>query len=397
MWSDDSDDDGSADDTRAAAASAPADDGLSAYERQRQENIDKNKKVLASLGLLGESTPGGLIERRVSNGPAVPREKKDYGARSLPGRSTRAPPERLSMTKLGGTLGGAGRRGSSDAERAQQGASSSSDALMMLPPPPSAPFIPNCPECSGPAKRMKYETRRFVCLDPTCAHEVIWARRREIISCHAHTRAHTLYAQMQAPPCSLSHSLSLSLATFCSETALPNVLHAHACNVHARDACTQTAASCGSLRHLVPSSRLRPPQWNVVLCGLCGQPKKGHTCPGIPKPPPPPPLPPKESESEPLTRLAKACLMHDEVLHELSARRPQSTTKEEFIVAARRAARCIAACELPATYLSGAVWLDDLPCLPMLRVPNDSPASRFHPPAPGACICRYVSMRMSLA
>ena len=222
MWSDDSDDDGSADDTRAAAASAPADDGLSAYERQRQENIDKNKKVLASLGLLGESTPGGLIERRVSNGPAVPREKKDYGARSLPGRSTRAPPERLSRTKLGGR---AGRRGSSDAERAQQGASSSSDALMMLPPPPSAPFIPNCSECSGPAKRMKYETRRFVCLDPTCAHEVIWARRREIISCHAHTRAHTLYAQMQAPPCSLSHSLSLSLSCYMH-------MHMHAMSTH---------------------------------------------------------------------------------------------------------------------------------------------------------------------
>ena len=176
MWSDDSDDDGLADGSRAAAASAPAHDGLSAYERQRQDNIEKNKKVLASLGLLGESTPGGLIDRRVSNGPAVPREKKDYGARSLPGRSTRAPPERLSMTKLGGTLGGAGRRGNSDAERAQQGASSSSDA-MMPPPPPSAPFIPNCPECDGPAKRMKYETRRFVCLDPGCAHEVIKARQ----------------------------------------------------------------------------------------------------------------------------------------------------------------------------------------------------------------------------
>ena len=42
-----------------------ADDGLSAYERQRIENIAKNKQVLESLGLLNGS---GLIQRNKGGG-----------------------------------------------------------------------------------------------------------------------------------------------------------------------------------------------------------------------------------------------------------------------------------------------------------------------------------------
>ena len=50
-----------------------ADDGLSAYERQRLENIAKNKKVLESLGLLSGS---GLIQRNKGGGGAIQRKAK---------------------------------------------------------------------------------------------------------------------------------------------------------------------------------------------------------------------------------------------------------------------------------------------------------------------------------
>ena len=50
-----------------------ADDGLSAYERQRIENIAKNKQVLESLGLLNGS---GLIQRNKGGGGAIQRKAK---------------------------------------------------------------------------------------------------------------------------------------------------------------------------------------------------------------------------------------------------------------------------------------------------------------------------------
>ena len=70
-------------------------DGLSAYERQRLDNIEKNKKVLESLGLLDG---GGLIQRKGSSGAiqrkSKPRERPVVQVRVREQRSVKAP-ERL--------------------------------------------------------------------------------------------------------------------------------------------------------------------------------------------------------------------------------------------------------------------------------------------------------------
>ena len=62
--------------------------GMSAYERQRQENIARNQAVLASLGLAGGS---GLIRPSASSvsdrpprQPRQPREKVVYERREMP-------------------------------------------------------------------------------------------------------------------------------------------------------------------------------------------------------------------------------------------------------------------------------------------------------------------------
>ena len=77
-------------------------------------------------------------------------------------------------------------------------------------------------------------------------------------------------------------------------------------------------------------------EWRPIVCGVCGQPKKGHTCPGKPKVVAPPPEPPKPVEK---VRLDAACAMHDEVMDELGMRRRPATTVREFVKNARRAAR----------------------------------------------------------
>lgn len=57
-----------------SGAPPPAADGLSAYERQRLDNIEKNKRVLESLGLLDG---GGLIQKKstIRREPKEPKEK----------------------------------------------------------------------------------------------------------------------------------------------------------------------------------------------------------------------------------------------------------------------------------------------------------------------------------
>ena len=58
-----------------AAASAPDQQELSAYERQRDENIERNKAVLAALGLLDGTkhfVPAATRAKRKQALPAVP-------------------------------------------------------------------------------------------------------------------------------------------------------------------------------------------------------------------------------------------------------------------------------------------------------------------------------------
>ena len=76
-------------------------------------------------------------------------------------------------------------------------------------------------------------------------------------------------------------------------------------------------------------------EWKPIVCGVCGQPKKGHTCSGRPKlvPEPPPPPPPEAS------RLQAACEYYDEVMTALSTRQHPSSTGSEFVASTRRAAR----------------------------------------------------------
>lgn len=165
--------------------------GMSAYERQRQENIARNQAVLASLGLAGGS---GLIRPSASSvsdrpprQPRQPREKVVYERREMP-RRERTSTRRFEMTALGGDAAASGRAslfargrrasfghdGRLTHASAPNGAFNSRGAgrANAMQQSQLGEYIPPCPECDGPGERIKGEMRRFACQDPICGHEV---------------------------------------------------------------------------------------------------------------------------------------------------------------------------------------------------------------------------------
>ena len=314
--------------------------GLSAYERQRQENIARNAAMLASLGLDTDGNSSMIARRGSLGGSKQPREKKDYGTRELPQRQ-RAVVQRLDMSHKGGppSVAQGNKPPAASSSTAPAGATAAEPAA-----PPTAPFVPTCPECGHGAERLEHSHskrhsivdtqaiksgRRFACLDPSCAHEV-----------------------PPPPPQAYTHSRTCALARMrtTGAHARTNILERGACtrthmhaHAHAR-ACMRTRPRIYTRSHPRAMSTCAcvaaRAQWNVHFCGLCGQPKRGHTCTGLPwaapavPPPPQLPPPPTAPEHPPLSRLARACLMHDEVVAQMAEQRQPSTSLSEFVSAA---------------------------------------------------------------